>query len=204
MKVALTADLHGFLPEIPDADLLLIAGDIGLGPREAGPAGLSDVAAWLGNGVPERVVAIAGNHDFDSTELSGLPWTYLHDSGTQIDGLNIWGCPWSPTFGPWAWMRPDADLARTWNEIPPETDVLIVHGPPAGVGDMTERGVRAGSRTQRNWLEYGNHPNLKLLVCGHIHEGYGADETVNGVRVINASHVDERYRPVNAPIVVEL
>ena len=30
----------------------------------------------------------------------------------------------------------------------------------------------------------------KLVVCGHIHEGYGRD-TINDTLVVNASHMDE-------------
>ncbi len=48
----------------------------------------------------------------------------------------------------------------------------------------------------------------KLWVCGHIHEGYGEfkDTTLSGDKyhIVNASHVNEYYRPVNKPIRIEL
>ena len=57
------------------------------------------------------------------------------------------------------------------------------------------------------WLKYVERP--KLHVFGHIHEGYGREEvfpTHEGKMMVsvNASHVDERYNPVNAPIRVLL
>lgn len=43
----------------------------------------------------------------------------------------------------------------------------------------------------------------KLYVCGHIHAGYGVKKHGETV-MVNASYVNERYQPVNNPIVVEL
>jgi hypothetical protein len=43
----------------------------------------------------------------------------------------------------------------------------------------------------------------KVHVFGHIHEGYGVLKQ-NGTTFINASVCDERYRPFNAPIVIDL
>jgi Icc-related predicted phosphoesterase len=40
-------------------------------------------------------------------------------------------------------------------------------------------------------------------VFGHIHEGYG-QLTQGGTTYINASSLDRRYRPVNAPVVFDL
>ena len=40
-------------------------------------------------------------------------------------------------------------------------------------------------------------------VFGHIHEGYGTEQR-NGTTFVNASICDKDYRPVNAPVVVEL
>jgi Icc-related predicted phosphoesterase len=44
----------------------------------------------------------------------------------------------------------------------------------------------------------------KLVVCGHVHEGYGAYKLPCGTTIVNASVLDEKYRLVNAPIVVEI
>jgi Icc-related predicted phosphoesterase len=44
---------------------------------------------------------------------------------------------------------------------------------------------------------------LRLHVFGHIHEGYGT-ATRGGVQYVNAAICDRSYRPVNAPVVVDL
>jgi Icc-related predicted phosphoesterase len=43
----------------------------------------------------------------------------------------------------------------------------------------------------------------RLHVFGHIHEGYG-QERRDGTLFVNAANCDRGYRPVNAPIVVDL
>lgn len=49
-----------------------------------------------------------------------------------------------------------------------------------------------------------NMDNLKirprLSVCGHIHEAYGICVHYNGIHLVNASYVNERYQPINKPI----
>jgi Icc-related predicted phosphoesterase len=45
--------------------------------------------------------------------------------------------------------------------------------------------------------------NLKLYVCGHIHEGRGVDYH-GGVPIINASSLDERYEPRHPPVIIHL
>lgn len=212
MKVAVTGDFHGFLPPtIPaDVELVLFAGDLGTGERFFAAGGYlperTDYQAWL-NALRIPIVAVAGNHDFDSNSFRSLPWTYLENESVEVAGLKIWGSPLSPSFGAWAHMRPDADLARTWETIPTDVDVIITHGPPHGYCDFAQRQVHAGSASLTNRLLHGGFENLKLICCGHIHEGYGTDVIeldYGGVPVVNGSYVDERYRPINAPIIVEL
>jgi len=44
----------------------------------------------------------------------------------------------------------------------------------------------------------------KVHVFGHIHGGYGKTQFGEGPIFVNAAICDEGYRPVNAPVVVEL
>jgi Icc-related predicted phosphoesterase len=46
--------------------------------------------------------------------------------------------------------------------------------------------------------------DLKLHVCGHIHEAYGRFETGNGVILVNASVLNHRYYMTNEPIIIEI
>jgi Icc-related predicted phosphoesterase len=213
MKICCTADFHGHLPTIPDGiDLLLIGGDIGPHPAR----NLRLQAAWLG-GTFRRwlepiaarcpVVAVAGNHDFifqDARHLvpNDLPWTYLQDESTEVAGFRVHGSPWQPVFMDWAFNATELELCRRWSLIPTGTDILLLHGPPFGVGDLEPYGkTHTGSRGLRGWIEA---VKPKLVCCGHIHDGYGVYDVIDGTVVVNAAHVDEDYEPANEPVVIEL
>ena len=43
----------------------------------------------------------------------------------------------------------------------------------------------------------------RLVVCGHIHPAYG-HYRLGETEIINASLVDNRYRPVNPVVAIEL
>jgi len=212
MRIATTADLHGYLPDVPVCDVLLIAGDVT-------PTADHDVAfqarwldtefrAWLEAAPARHVVGIAGNHDFvyeRAPELvpDDLPWTYLQDADTTIEGLRIWGSPWTPWFFDWAFNAPkgeegEAFLGERYATVPDDIDVLVIHGPPAGYGDLTAGGMTVGSRAQ---LELVRRIEPALCVFGHIHEGRGSWQ-LGPTHLVNASAVDLRYQLHDEPIVV--
>ncbi len=211
MRIGATADLHGFLPDIPDGlDLLLVAGDVGAyGGKhlESFPGKqntLEDLGLWMAYaGCP--VVGIAGNHDFaferDVSYADKLPWTYLQDEGVMINGVNIYGTPWVPSFGPWAFMLPEEKLESVYADIPKDTEILISHGPSSAFGGVTATGVNAGSEALARRIR--ELPNLKLHVFGHIHEGYGYWHTGRYISA-NVSHVDLTYLDVNPVMVFDI
>lgn len=211
MRIAATSDLHGHLPEVPACDLLLIAGDLA-------PASRHDVAfqahwldtdfrRWL-QAVPARhIVGVAGNHDFVFEQAPesvppDLPWTYLQDEGVAIGGLRLWGSPWTPWFYDWAFNAPRDDgeeefLVERYAAVGDDTDVLLMHGPPRGYGDLTARGERVGSTAL---LHLVDRVRPALCVFGHIHEARGSSTHGSSI-VANVSAVDLHYRPVAAPVV---
>ena len=208
--IVCTADLHENLIDIPECDLLLIAGDVSFafkGDRVAKHAFLAGAfGEWLDRVPAREIVLVAGNHD-QSIEAWGVPdglrCHYLQDAGLELFGLRIWGTPWQPWFHDWAFNAPrhhgEAFLASKFDGIPDATDVIVAHGPPHGYGDWTGS-THVGSTAMTATLE---RVQPRLMVCGHIHEAagrYRLDET----EVINASLVDHRYRPVNLPVELEL
>jgi Icc-related predicted phosphoesterase len=214
-RVVVTADFHGRTPPvIPECDLCIIAGDIA--PGEFGKLTREALNGWISETKRSAgcdVIAVAGNHDFDPQLLKGLGWWYLEDEAINLRGLKIWGSPWSPTFGNWAFMRDDSGLAAVWEQIPTEVDIIISHGPVFGYGDYVRNsysrnnGEHVGSVTLRNRLTYTRFPNLKLVACGHIHEGYGSyvcSNQLNTFDIINGAWVDADYEPGQAPIVIDL
>jgi Icc-related predicted phosphoesterase len=208
VRVAAVADLHGELPEVPACDLLLLAGD--LCPVDDHRVGFQadwlDGAfrAWLEAQPAGAVVAIAGNHDYvfqDAPQhVPDLPWTYLQDSAARVAGLTLWGSPWTPWFYGWAFNAPrvggEAFLSERYASASPDADVLLLHGPPAGYGDVVDRGTSVGSLAA---LELLDRVTPSLCVYGHIHEGRGTWRR-GPTQLANVAAVDAMYRLRARPV----
>ncbi len=200
MKVCAVSDLHGHLPRIPECDLLLIAGDLGEGRR--GDWYLGPLREWLQQAPARHVVGVAGNHDFfaeeNPDEMRRLPWTYLADETTEIEGLVIHGSPFSNRFGRWAFMDEEDGLERRAGLFPDVTSILVTHGPPFGFGDLTVlSGMHVGSAAFRSRAL--GLPELVLYVFGHIHEARGTWRQRDATWA-NVSYVDFAYRPYGPDI----
>ena len=197
-----THSLHGQFP-VPDGDVLVHAGDA---TRRGTERELRDFDRWLGTLPHRHKVVIAGNHDFGfQTQPGASGWItnahYLQDRSVVLEGVRFYGSPWQPWFHDWAFNLPRGEeLRRVWDRIPAGTDVLLTHGPPHGVLDRTEEGETVGCEELARAV---TRVRPRLHVFGHIHEGYG-QVVMDGVRYVNASVCDVRYRPVQAPVVVEL
>ncbi|MBB5320953.1 metallophosphatase domain-containing protein [Marinobacter oulmenensis] len=202
-----THSLHRKLPELPEGDVLIHAGD-GLG---AGT--LDDVEEfndWLSSLPYRHRVVIAGNHDWafqEAPQAARAALTnaiYLEDEAVKIDGVTFWGSPWTPNFMDWAFMlKRGQPLAEKWQQIPADTDVLITHGPPMGFGDQVDTGLSYEPVGCADLTDRLRELNVKAHVFGHIHEGYGQYQLGN-TRLINASTCNVLYQPINPAIVVEL
>ncbi|NWO07086.1 MAG: metallophosphatase domain-containing protein [Alteromonadaceae bacterium] len=202
-----THSLHWKIPDIPDGDVLIHAGDsLGQGTLE----NIADLNDWLGTQPHRHKIVIAGNHDwaFQETPQAARAMLtaaiYLEDSGVEIEGLQFWGSPWTPTFMDWAFMLDrGASLDQKWKAVPGNTDVLITHGPPRGIGDLATVGFRCQNAGCSQLLNRLHELSLKAHIFGHIHEGYG-EYRLADTRLINASICTERYEPINPPIVLDL
>jgi predicted phosphohydrolase len=209
MRIIAVSDLHGILPEIPPCDLLLLAGD--LCPVENHESLFQadwlnyEFRSWLGRVPARKAIGIAGNHDLifqDAPHLvpRDLPWTYLQDSETSWEGLKIYGSPWQPWFFDWAFNAGPEELARIWQKIPNDTDILLLHGPPRGFGDRNDRGESSGCP---HLLARITEVQPKLAVFGHIHEGRGEWE-LGRTKLANVTILDEAYRHVHPPWMCDL
>jgi predicted phosphohydrolase len=207
MQIVAISDTHGQHADLrlPPGDVLIHAGDVSGRGKESE---IVDFLQWFAAQPHPHKIMIAGNHDFyferESEErirpIIPPNVTYLNDSGTTVNGLRIWGSPVSPWFFDWAFNRQrGADIQRHWNLIPADTDILITHGPVQGILDRTTRGEAVGCE---NLLATVQAIRPRYFICGHIHEAFGMVEK-NGTTFINASVLDERYRLVNEPVVVE-
>jgi predicted phosphodiesterase len=187
MKIVCVSDTHNQHRglEIPEGDVLIHAGD-------ATYQGLSheveDFLAWFASQPHPFKILIAGNHD----------WLFQRH----------------PAFCDWAFnlARKGRALREAWNRIPMDTDILVTHGPAYGILDQVAPEPPGGWHPDAIQPEHLGCEELlirvrtikpRLHVCGHIHGGYGIRKDKETTHV-NASICDEGYRPVNAPIVLDL
>ena len=191
--------------DIPDADMIIHTGDsTGTGTTKQ----IREFCEWYGSLPHKHKILIAGNHDWGFeqnrdkhqkiAEENGI--IYLQDSGTEIDGIKIWGSPQTPEFCNWAFncwrteqMR-DLDsryeyIGKFWDMIPEDTDILLTHGPPYDIMDKCPRPVGC-EILRKKVLEI----KPQFHIFGHIHEGKGTLK-MNETMFINASSLDGGYYP---------
>ncbi len=206
MRIICISDTHGQHQSLrlPEGDMVIHAGDLStLGKVEE----IQSFLDWFCRLPHPYKIFIGGNHDFflekePEVFLTMVPdnCTYLNDSMTEIEGIRIWGSPVTPFHHNWAFNRyPGEDILKHWQLISEETDILVTHGPPAGILDMTVRGIAVGDEDLKKKIAY---INPKYHLFGHIHESYGQLQT-DGTTYINACNLDVRYQPVNPPVVID-
>lgn len=125
---------------------------------------------------------------------------YLENNYVMLDGLKIWGSPYSATFGyNWAFnVDRGHDSAQMWNQIPEDSDIVITHGPIYGYGDVTARTYEnVGCEDLYHRLKELKTP---LHFTGHIHEAYGYNQTSWGGYSFNGCSCNLSYEVYNNPI----
>lgn len=220
LRIAALSDLHGNLPAtMPPADVVILSGDIapdliqapdkwwkgGTARSVSNPTGQVNwirliLRPWL-QALERRgtaVIATPGNHDFwaeGSTrylvEDLELPWSLLIDEGAAYGGLTFWGSPWQLPCGDWAFNAHESAIAKALRAIPAGIDVLVLHGPPKGIGDWVDNGRRQHVGSQAT-LDAIDRVQPRLVTFGHIHEAKG-EWTRGPNKLVNVSILDDRY-----------
>lgn len=232
MKTILISDTHGAYEhlEIPEADVLVHAGDI---TRYGSSRELIPFRKWLNTLPIKHVIITPGNHDLtfernpakarrrlflqtDSEKPENAPEIHLLiDSGCEIDGKTFWGSPYTRGLFKnsfWAFGASDENMLKfRWEKIPDRTkippaglDLLVTHSPPRNIRDKTIfDDIHAGSISLT--AEIFDRIKPRRHVFGHIHEGYGIEERyTEGITFYNASIMNEKYEPVNKPMVIDI
>ncbi|APA10194.1 hypothetical protein sscle_06g049640 [Sclerotinia sclerotiorum 1980 UF-70] len=86
--------------------------------------------------------------------------------------FRIFGSPFSPAKGMWAFGYPQPEASKRWNNIPLDVDIVLTHTPPKYHCDERNDRVAAGCEYLRQAL-WRIRP--RLAICGHVHEGRGAE-----------------------------
>ena len=130
---------------------------------------------------------------------------YLENSSIDIEGIKIWGSPYSPSFGyGWAFNKDRGhDINEVWNTIPMDTDIVITHGPIYGYCDRTSNtNTNVGCADLYHRL-HEVKPHLHF--SGHIHEAYGwgtmpYKDVWGDIYAFNGCSCNLRYEVYNPPI----
>jgi Icc-related predicted phosphoesterase len=182
MKIWHISDTHTFhgLLEIPEnIDMVIHSGDA-TNPKEpySNKVEMENFIYWFSQLPIKYKVFVAGNHDVSiekklitKLDFSSNGIVYLENDFIEIEGLKIWGSPITPTFGiGWAFNKNRVKTHEVWKQIPDDTDIVVVHGPPKGMLDL--------SYNRQNELEFCGDNSLmkrmldlkpKLCLFGHIH-----------------------------------
>ena len=211
MRLTLISDTHNRFPEVPEADILIHAGD---GTMRGSMPELKDWAAWFKQQKSKfkHMLFISGNHDFglehfmkegheELVQELFYPAFYLRDSSINIEGVNFYGSPWQPRFCDWAFNADRGlDIKQYWDMIYRGIDVLISHGPPMGILDWVGK-QRVGCADLRLAVQ---DIQPAVHVFGHIHGAYGSRE-IGQTKFFNASMVGEDYKlnPKHKPWVLD-
>lgn len=167
--------------------------------------GCGDLSADYLDGLATRYRApllfVRGNHDPPRPEGDYPVGADLDGRVVELAGLRIAGLEGAH------WYRGGPQQYREWQMTLKALrlglrlrrrplDILLTHGPPAGVHegtDLAHRGLRAVRRATEHWKP-------RLLLHGHVHP-YGSqtqrEATIGPTRVINV--VGHRVLELNAP-----
>jgi Icc-related predicted phosphoesterase len=222
MKIVHISDTHGLhelSPEIwlneiyatEKPDVIVHSGDFT--GRNMKRYELSDFLKWFVALPFEHKILVPGNHDVWCEELEGndplrqatLPpgLHLLINESVEIDSVKFWGSPYTPWFYDWAFQLHNHEAGALWPTIPDDTDVLITHGPQHRVLDTSGKSSNPGNMGCKYLAETIKQLDIKAHLFGHIHGGYGFDDS-NGYLSLNSASLNESYKVTNKPQVFEL
>lgn len=227
MKVCAISDLHGYLPDIEECDVLTISGDIvplqiQRNYVESENWYYTTFADWINKLPCDKVIIVAGNHDkylaecpfpaINISEFTKGKCIYLQDKNyVYILGdkeYTIYGTPWCHKFGNWSFMKEDDSLSKVYKLIPENVDILLCHDTP----DIGNLGLLPPSKWSPSWVNAGNFPlaesikekHPRYVFCGHLHECKDKYAKINNTEIYNVSLLDNAYKLAYKPIYLEI
>jgi Icc-related predicted phosphoesterase len=202
MKITVISDTHNEHEKLGtlSGEVLIHCGDMfNLFSRQEGE--LERMDEWFGRQRFDLILCTGGNHDFaleDRLKAIEQPFKnacYLQDRKFVHDGICFYGAPWTPKLPGHAFFKKASELRDIWKTVPTEVDVLITHTPPAGVLDVSSRGLELGCQHLSDEL---SRIVPRLHCFGHVHASSGVHEG-ELTTFINASSVNSQFELVRLP-----
>lgn len=209
MKIQLISDshnMHGQIEIDQSIDMVIFCGDeSNLKNPYLNEQEFLNFYEWYKSLNVQYKLFVAGNHStyiFNNErearklfEDAGI--IYLNKDEVTIEGIKFYGDPTTPSFGDWVFMSKREKMKKHWDLIPDDVNVLITHGPPKYMLDLSFKKTGelefcgcSNLRKRIRALKY-----LKLSVFGHIHNNYEVENAgikiVDGVTFVNASMVKD-------------
>lgn len=182
-----THTYHGFLKVPEGIDMVIFSGDCS-NPRDpyTNEQEVRNFITWFDSLKIKHKIFVAGNHDTsiekglitkDNFEQCCIH--YLENTSVEIEGIKIFGSPYTPTFGDWSFMKARHKLDKVWKAaIPDDAKIIVVHGPPKGILDLSyDRNGNLEFCGDKSLMNRIKEVKPSLMLFGHIH---------NNKEIINA------------------
>ena len=196
MKILCISDTHCRHKDLridTDVDMIIHAGDFA---HEKNPifnsVEATDFLVWYDDLPIKHKILIAGNHDtavesslIDKKTIKEFypTITYLQHEYIIIEGIKIFGSPYTPEFKNWAFNVKREKLHKYWKVIDNDTDIVITHGPPMGILDSAGREGKFVEQVGcRSLMKRILEVKPKYHIFGHIHSERGIPNT--GTRTV--------------------
>lgn len=158
-----------------------------------------------------RKIYVPGNHDV-SVAAGMFPYLMppLNES-LCLGKYFVWCSPYTPRFGEgWAYMEKRNRMDMIWSMIPEDLDILITHGPPKGILDLTRDNdsgelVQVGCKALLNTVV---RTMPRIHAFGHIHDEKGILNAGvfrrGNTTFVNCAVCDNRGRVINNGFVLDV
>lgn len=207
LRIVCISDTHELHREliVPPGDVLIHAGDFTFWGK--GSRAIKDFNDWLGK-LPHRwKIVTCGNHEFAIEADPALGRlitnaTLLLNDSAMAGPAKVWASPLTVHYGGAFGRSNAADRVKAYASIPLDTDILVTHGPPYGILDLSpaEYPGPVGDRELRQAVI---RVRPKLHVFGHVHSGYGVRATRHTL-FVNAALFGLDGSLENRPIVLQM
>lgn len=207
LKIVILSDTHCQHDhvKVPVGDVLIHCGDFTHHGKLDKVISFLD---WMDRQPHKHKLIIPGNHELsfeehpDTIEDLLMDYPRIRDitmETWEIEGYFFFGFPYTPNFFDWAFMpEPGPRMQAYIDQIPPDTDILISHGPAQGILDRNHRGDHCGCPQLRDKVQ-----QIKPIVhaFGHIHPASGMmagayrDSPTVSINAAICNHVNKPKNP---------